>query len=568
MRSPLVGRSVIGPSDLLTMPIQSDDVSNGTTQRTSTDAIHTELDDSTEHTSGNTSKNDPETTKFRLRFTFDTPDRHLVPVLHRKLAVLMEQLSLPALDFFDKSDKQLVQSSDVFWDSFESYSKFFRVHEKSLPKNKVHHIVIATIRSSLTTAGFKRNKDFLTFLKKHKMYVDTHHFSSKDWDISNPGWFEGLNTTHVTLHTAKHNIRTMLQTKVSTRELPHYVIQKSRIAFGTQSTPRLATYAYAIQVKAQDIKVMTEILRSIDWTKTSFVYVPYAYKYKNEKIYKRMLQAQIALHENTWVIKLGGINEETMKHLEPRLKTKIPSLEIQSHSQVHQWKLLISKDLFTSAHALLSNQWNTLLAEIPDHIYSQASTTTPAVILSRSPGQVSDNTSTSTVDTYLTMLTRAFENSSPSDSLADDSSVNSFGASSWASIAKKNLKDVPAQVTQAAGTTAPSTVTESTSPPSSDHSVALLIQKFDEQALLLNSYQHMIKTLVDQNEALQKAVQRITQFSSDGSTSTLTSPSKARPAQLTPLTPPAKKQKDNTHESNHDDMEVQSEAPTQHNVHA
>ena len=83
--------------------------------------------------------------------------------------------------------KELSRSS---WDSFESYSKFFRVHEKSLPKNKVHHIVIATIRSSLTTAGFKRNKDFLTFLKKHKMYVDTHHFSSKDWDISNPSTSE------------------------------------------------------------------------------------------------------------------------------------------------------------------------------------------------------------------------------------------------------------------------------------------------------------------------------------------------------------------------------------------
>ncbi len=334
--------------------------------------------------------------------------------LHLQFLSILEQVYPGDIIIITNRSNKIKEKCTI---SKERHSTEYDVHIQKTRKN-TKHIIIHRIRTTKHLRDIKTHPAVCSFLDSHGIFLKSHAWPEKDWDIVNLGWKLFTHPTRDFTHELHHQINQFL-TKQTT-EAGKSEVPPLRLV---QSTPRITYNDTSYHTRALDFQTLRKHVSIVDqslleYFKDTSQYVKYSLKYKDPLAYSQSIQLQNKYISEFRTATIQGVSDEAMHYLQGLIKS-YPGVHNIRPTNIYQnngkWQVTTNKENFLSVLAHLHQEhskWDTHLPSITKHRLKQAHS--DGIQIQQMPtikkARVSDDPSTESVftlqDSYVTHHSR------------------------------------------------------------------------------------------------------------------------------------------------------------------
>ena len=277
-----------------------------------------------------------------------------------------------------------------------------RVQPPKSSKPVVKYVICHRFISKQSLGQLKQSPGLSEYLRTNKIYLHLHEFDENTWNTTAVGFLFNTHVQHVLPCEAKSHLMDLLTLKGA--DCPYFSLNRTKISNGNGPADR--TVAYEVRCPKDDLLLVKSALQKA--TTHLPLFMSHHMKRKNPTVYSNAIRMQNKCLTDTWVIKVAGIDEDGMKHLEMKLST-IPGYmsvcKTPQFSTSGQWKILVQNQMFNTYFNQLRAHWSTYISRIPPDILTNTPTTFPEPkIESRKPGDEAGSSTEGSYDTAMSTI--------------------------------------------------------------------------------------------------------------------------------------------------------------------
>ena len=308
---------------------------------------------------------DEKTLMFRFPVIVDL-DKSIVapPVLHYHLLAAVQDAFGDQIQLLDNNNRKVEKIDIISFDiksqknSFKWYSSSARkcsgfappVESNQNDRRTTKH-VSHRIRTSLSMSDIKSNERIKRLLIDHNFYVNFHRWDETEWDITQLGFFFGLDPTFLNVDQATSKVTATLQAAIAEKASPRPKMPKFKLVFGSPkiTAPNnctVRTKAYAIECPRAISKDLIDMLK--DAYKTTGSFIAYNMRQRNPEALYKLIRAQNQFIANNRVILLNHIGESAIFYLDQHIAS-IPGVQgVLPTRHQGQYKVSVQEKDFTT----------------------------------------------------------------------------------------------------------------------------------------------------------------------------------------------------------------------------
>jgi hypothetical protein len=179
--------------------------------------------------------------------------------------------------------------------------------------NKVRHIIMMKVRTSLSIYNICTTIGVIRQLKEMQAYIQEHHFTIDKWDISSVGWFHNLHPSQMSYDAIVTHSNSLMAAVIKTFLLP----QSNSTSSSSKGIPKIHP-----------------------------IYVPWTAQPTTLTWYQNCMRAQRKYLCNTWTLPVTGVPRSEMWYFEPKIGETGLGMSVHPHCQTDTtggWNLLVHK---------------------------------------------------------------------------------------------------------------------------------------------------------------------------------------------------------------------------------
>ena len=264
------------------------------------------------------------------------------PVLHYHFLAAVQDAFGDQIQLLDNNNRK-VDKIDIISFDIKSQKNSFQWYNSSAKKRsgfappvesnqndrRTTKHVSHCIRISLSMSDIKSNDRIKRLLIDHNFYVNFHRWDETEWDITQLGFFFGLDPTFLNVDQATSKVTAALQAAIAAKASPRPKLPKFKLVFGSPKITALnnrtvRTKAYAIECPRAISKDLIDMLK--DAYKTTGSFIAYNMRQRNPDALYKLIRAQNQFIANNRVILLNNIGESAIFYLEQHI-TSIPGVQ-------------------------------------------------------------------------------------------------------------------------------------------------------------------------------------------------------------------------------------------------
>ena len=314
----------------------------------------------------NTSDNpsDEKTLMFRFPVIVDLEKSVVAPpVLHYHFLAAVQEAFGDQIQLLDNNNRK-VEKIDIISFNIKSQKNSFQWYNSSAKKRsgfapsvesnqndrRTTKYVSHRIRTSLSMSDIKSNERIKRLLIDHNFYVNFHRWDETEWDITQLGFFFGLDPTFLNVDQATSKVTATLQAAIAEKASPRPKMPKFKLVFGSPKITALnnrtvRTKAYAIECPRAISKDLIDLLK--DAYKTTGSFIAYNMRQRNPDALYKLIRAQNQFIANNRVILLNHIGESAIFYLDQHI-TSIPGVQgLLPTRHQGQYKVSVQEKDFT-----------------------------------------------------------------------------------------------------------------------------------------------------------------------------------------------------------------------------
>jgi hypothetical protein len=297
-----------------------------------------------------------------------------IPIINNHCQLLASLLSSlkDQITIYDKFDKivdiprlQTIASVALFRDLVD-------IHTRTA--NQVRHIIIMKVRTSLSLYEIRTSTGIMKQLKDMQAFIQEHHFTIDEWDISSVGWFHDLHPNHMCYDSIIAHTNTLMTAAIKTdfppnTKIPFYRLSNCTPKYQGDGHEDMRTKAIQLTCARSASKQLHKLL--VKAFATNPIYVPWTARRTNSTWYRNCMRVQHKYLCNTWTLPVTGVPRSEMWYFENKFAETGLIQSVHSHRQTDttgRWNLLIHKDNIKPARQAVQailDQWETIIPDEP-----------------------------------------------------------------------------------------------------------------------------------------------------------------------------------------------------------
>jgi hypothetical protein len=203
----------------------------------------------------------------------------------------------------------------------------------------------------------------MDYLKHNNIRISKHNWQEEEWDMSVIGFFTHVFPANMPADYATKLIGKDLKSPIKFQTVPKFRIIPIPVRINNLKQPT-TVQVYGMEVKTQDIKDMTSILKE---NTNPGIFIPFQMKYINQNAYNKALSHIAYKQDNTWVIKIKYMSDTAFFRLENMIKDSL-QIEHAIHIPIkNECKILVSRQTFH----IKRNELKANLAKWNQHLDSE-----------------------------------------------------------------------------------------------------------------------------------------------------------------------------------------------------
>jgi hypothetical protein len=230
------------------------------------------------------------------------------------------------------------------------------------------------VRTSLSLYEIRTTVGIMRQLKDMQAFIQEHHFTAEEWDISSVGWFHDLHPNHMCYDSIIAHTNALMTAAIKTdfppkTKIPFYRLSNCTPKYQADGQEDMRTKAIQITCPRSASKQLHKLL--VKAFATNPIYVPWTARRTNPTWYRNCMRVQHKYLCNTWTLPVTGVPRSEMWYFENKFAETGLIQSVHSHRETDttgRWNLLVHKDNIKPARQAVQSildRWEDLVPDEP-----------------------------------------------------------------------------------------------------------------------------------------------------------------------------------------------------------